>query len=299
MTNDIQMTTATTASNFKMVRVPGTAHQLSSSKVTGKKILIVDDSVVILRTLSAKLRANGYEVFTAVDGSEAVSTVRRERPELILLDINFPPDVAHGGGVPWDGFLIMSWLRRMDEALNTPIIIITGSDQDSCRDRCTAAGVAGFFKKPLNSEELLRAIGNVLAPQAANPVASTSKTVLFIDDETDWRFMAGIYLKDSGFHVLSASNGTDGLARLREAKPDLVLLDLNLAGESGLEVMQVLKAESPGVRIVLYTGMDHDEQSIQGMLRLGADQYLRKGTMGEMLKVVQAALAETAQRSAN
>src|SRR5689334_12871467 len=79
---------------------------------TGKKILIVDDSLIILKTLSIKLKAAGYQVFTAVDGSEAVSTVRRERPHLILLDIGFPPDVGHGGGVAWDGFLIMTWLRR-------------------------------------------------------------------------------------------------------------------------------------------------------------------------------------------
>ncbi len=265
---------------------------------TGKKILIVDDSVVILKTLSTKLRANGYQVFTAMDGSEGVSTVRRERPDLILLDINFPPDVGHGGGVPWDGFLIMNWLRRMDEALHTPIIIITGTDPAASKDRCAAAGVSGFFKKPLNTEELLGAIGKILGtPEEATPASrpSATKTVLFIDDENDWRFMAGIYLKDAGFTVVAASNGAEALARLRESKPDVVLLDLNLTSESGLEVMQLLKAQRPDLRVVLYTGMHHDEQSIQGMLRLGAHQYLRKGTMGEMLKAVQAAVADEAQ----
>src|SRR5215467_1987686 len=101
--------------------------------VSGKKILIVDDSVIILKTLSAKLRSSGYQVFTAADGSQAVSTVRRERPDLILLDINFPPDVGHGGGVAWDGFLIMNWLRRMDEAVNTPVVIITGGAIEESR----------------------------------------------------------------------------------------------------------------------------------------------------------------------
>src|SRR5438552_130966 len=86
-----------------------------------KKILVVDDSAIIRKTLSMKLKASGYEVLTAEDGSVAVSTARRERPDLILLDISFPPDVAHGGGVPWDGFLIMGWLKRMDEAKDIPI----------------------------------------------------------------------------------------------------------------------------------------------------------------------------------
>src|SRR5437773_140530 len=87
----------------------------------GHKILVVDDNKVILKILSMKLGASGYQVITAEDGSGAVNAVRTQKPDLILLDINFPPDVAHGGGVPWDGFRIMDWVRRLDEAKNIPI----------------------------------------------------------------------------------------------------------------------------------------------------------------------------------
>jgi two-component system response regulator (stage 0 sporulation protein F) len=257
----------------------------------GKKILIVDDSIVIVKTLSAKLRMNGYTVTTAMEGSEAVSTVRRERPDAILLDINFPPDVAHGGGVAWDGFLIMSWLRRMDEAVNTPVIIITGADQET-RDRCLKAGVAGYFQKPINHDELLavleRLIGN---NKGANESPKGRKTVLLVDDEQDWRFMAGLYMKDAGLEVLTAAGGTEALEKIRGARPDLVLLDLNLAGESGLEVLKRLKEQQPSLRVILYTGMEHDKESVEGMLRLGAYRYVRKSTMGEMLKAVQDAFA--------
>src|SRR5436190_5344991 len=99
-----------------------------------KKILVVDDSTIILKALSMKLKTAGYAVLTAQDGSEAVSLARRERPDLILLDISFPPDVGHGGGVPWDGFLIMGWLRRMDELKNVPIVIITGADPEKYKE---------------------------------------------------------------------------------------------------------------------------------------------------------------------
>ena len=59
----------------------------------------------------------------------------------------------------------------------------------------------------------------------------------------------------------------------------------------GLEVLRLLKAQRPNLRVVLYTGMDHNQEEIEGMLRLGAHQYLRKSTMGEMLKAVQSAVA--------
>jgi CheY-like chemotaxis protein len=132
-----------------------------------KKILVVDDSVIILKTLSMKLKSQGYDVLTAEDGSVAVSTARREKPDLILLDITFPPDVAHGGGVPWDGFLIMDWLRRMDEAKDIPVFIITGGDPERFKARSMAAGAAGFFRKPINNDELLVAIRQELGEEGA------------------------------------------------------------------------------------------------------------------------------------
>ena len=131
-----------------------------------KKILIVDDDAVIVNGLSLNLKANGYDVFTSADGSEAVSTVRREKPDLILLDITFPPDVAHGGGLAWDGFAIISWLRRLDEAKTTPIFIITGSESSKSKDRSLAVGAVGFFQKPINSNDLIAAIRKVLGQES-------------------------------------------------------------------------------------------------------------------------------------
>lgn len=140
-----------------------------------KRILVVDDSPIILKTLSMKLKSSGYEVLTALDGGTAVSTVRRERPDLILLDITFPPDVAHGGGVAWDGFLIMDWLKRMDELKDIPIFIITGGDANQYRDRSLASGALAFFQKPINNDELMAAIQQTIGPAedgAPNPPAA-------------------------------------------------------------------------------------------------------------------------------
>jgi CheY-like chemotaxis protein len=136
-----------------------------------KKVLIVDDNIVIVKTLSMKLTAQGYEVVTALDGGEAVSTARREKPDLILLDISFPPDVGHGGGVAWDGFLIMSWLQRLEEAKHIPIIVITGGDPAKLKERALAAGAISFFRKPINPEELLAVMARTLGTSVGQPQA--------------------------------------------------------------------------------------------------------------------------------
>lgn len=136
--------------------------------INRKRILVVDDNAVIVRALSIKLESAGFSVLKAEDGSEAVSLARQEKPDLIILDIIFPPDVAHGGGVPWDGFLIIDWLRRMDEAKDTPIIVISGGDAKEFKDRSVAAGAVAYFQKPINHTELLSAIRNVLEPVPKN-----------------------------------------------------------------------------------------------------------------------------------
>ena len=129
---------------------------------SGKKILVVDDDEVILRTLSITLSSNGYYAFLAADGPEAVRVVTREKPDLILLDLVFPVDAANVGGALQDGFFIIQWLRRMGQAENIPIIVISGDSSTKDRERALEAGAAGFFTKPIDHSALLDAIHKVL-----------------------------------------------------------------------------------------------------------------------------------------
>jgi CheY-like chemotaxis protein len=120
-----------------------------------KKILVVDDNEIVVKTLTLKLQGAGYEVIVAMDGAEAVAAARKETPDLILLDIFFPPDV---GSVPWDGFRIMEWFHRLDVARKIPIIVITGSEDPKSRDRATNSGAVAFFQKPIEHDNLLKVI---------------------------------------------------------------------------------------------------------------------------------------------
>ncbi len=119
--------------------------------LTQKKILVVDDDAVVIKSLSIKLQANGFHVLTAKDGGTAIRTVRTERPDLILLDITFPADV---NTVSWDGFLIMEWLKRLEEADNVPVVIISSGNSEKCKLRAREAGAAAFFHKPICHDEL-------------------------------------------------------------------------------------------------------------------------------------------------
>jgi len=154
------------------VAIARNAHRTNSSRLllTGTatrkthKILIVDDDQVILKALSLKLSANGFEVFTAADGSDAIAAMREAKPDLVLLDINFPPDVFHPAGVAWDGFQLMTWLR-MVAGKAIPIILMTAGEADDQRNAALAAGANEFFQKPFQPAALLAAVKRALENQ--------------------------------------------------------------------------------------------------------------------------------------
>src|SRR5260370_863568 len=97
---------------FAPAAQPDTATGLTIKRP--RKILVVDDDPTVLKPLSLKLSSRGYAVTTAVDGSSAIGAVRDEHPDLVVLDLSFPPDIASGGRVTWDGFQIMCWLRGLN-----------------------------------------------------------------------------------------------------------------------------------------------------------------------------------------
>jgi DNA-binding response OmpR family regulator len=113
-----------------------------------------------------------------------------------------------------------------------------------------------------------------------------SRKVLFIDDDPHWREIAAVALADAGHDVLTAADATEGMQKSEGGEIGLIVLDLNLAGESGLMLMKYLNRNHPGVPILLFTGMEHDDAAVRTMLEQGADQYLQKRSVDELIVTV-------------
>lgn len=120
-----------------------------------KKILVVDDDQVILKAMSLLLTAKGYQVMTADCGADAISLLGRDRPDLVLLDLDFPPDPASALA---DGFLTLDWARRFGIAHQLPVIIISSLDPEQYKKRAEASGVSAVFRKPVDERKLLETI---------------------------------------------------------------------------------------------------------------------------------------------
>jgi DNA-binding response OmpR family regulator len=110
--------------------------------------------------------------------------------------------------------------------------------------------------------------------------------VLFIDDDPAWREIAGTSLQDAGYSVVVAKDASEAMQIGQGLNLGLIILDLNLDGESGLNFMKYLRHNHPDVPILLYTGMEHDDTTVRAMIDQGADQYLRKGSPEELIVTV-------------
>ena len=276
----------------------GVGHQSSSAQEqTGRKvILVVDDNLVFQKAMVMKLRAFGYDVMTAEDGSAALGAIARLKPDLILLDLNFPPDVANGGGLGWDGFLILRWLRRTQEAVNVPVIAVTGGDLNLYREHCKEAGILDLLAKPLDHDQLLTRIrallnqaGQETKPPPPAPNFQTVRRILFVDDDSPWRQMAIEHLKRQGYEVVTTDTGEGALSEAARTRPDLIILDLKLEKETALRVMVLLLAAHPTVPLLVYAGLALAPETKRELLSLGVSQIMQKRSMEELLAAVRVA----------
>ena len=103
-----------------------------------KKILIIEDDLDLAKALTKRLEANSYEIVCAFDAISATEVARKEKPDLIILDIGLP------GG---DGFVVKKRLDMYASLSDIPIIVITGQDVTSIFERSVKANVEAFFQK--------------------------------------------------------------------------------------------------------------------------------------------------------
>jgi DNA-binding response OmpR family regulator len=261
-----------------------------------KVILVVDDSLVFQRAMLMKLRSYGYDVMTAEDGSAALAAIGRLKPDLILLDLNFPPDVANGGGLAWDGFLILRWLRRTREAVDVPVIAVTGGDLNLYREHCKEAGILDLLPKPVDHELLVTRIRAVLKqgetetkPPPPPPNFQPVRRILFVDDDSPWHQMAVANLSQQGYEVVTTNTAEGALSEAARVRPDLMILDLKLEKETGLNVMVLLLAAHPSVPLLVYAGLGLGQEGKRELMNLGVFQIMQKRSMEELLTAVRLA----------
>jgi len=141
-------------------------------------------------------------------------------------------------------------------------------------------GLNERFPTPLG-RSLLLALG-MLSERAMK------ERILIVDDEAQIREVLSMYFSRQGYETFTASNTDETLRIVSESKVDVVILDIGLADEDGLKLLEQLKRDFPDLRVIMLTGMGFVDDLLQEATQKGADGYVSKVLpMDELLASVQ------------
>jgi DNA-binding response OmpR family regulator len=126
--------------------------------MSGKKVLVVDDEPFILRSLTFVLRKEGFEVFEATNGEEALERIRAERPQLVLLDVMMPKK---------NGYEVLQEVKGDAELKDTYVVMLTAKGQEADRVKGMALGVDEYMTKPFSPLKIVERAKAVLADSPA------------------------------------------------------------------------------------------------------------------------------------
>lgn len=119
----------------------------------GKTVLVVEDDSKLLLGLQKRLMHAGYQVLTAMDGTEALALAREEVVDAISLDVRLSGDI--------DGLEVAAALQKDPRTARIPILFVTGSANDQFDSRCKAVGGRYFISKPYDPDLLIQTLRGI------------------------------------------------------------------------------------------------------------------------------------------
>ena len=118
-----------------------------------KRILVVDDEAELVKAVQVRLKHEGHEVLTARDGQEGLEKARKEKPDLIILDLMLPK---------MDGYKVCGLLKADTRYSKIPIIMFTARAQESDVKMGKEVGANAYITKPFEHQVLLDKIAELL-----------------------------------------------------------------------------------------------------------------------------------------
>lgn len=243
------------------------------------RVLIVEDNAMNRELMDYLLRAFAFETLKAVDGAIGLEIARRERPDLIVCDVQMPV---------LDGYAFAHEAKSDALLRDIPLVAVTAFAMVGDRDRMLAHGFDGYIPKPIEPLAFIQAINATLpvpmratgAPQPppthASRLPSTGTTVLVLDDTPMNLELKRGLLQPHGYTVVTADTPTLALRLAQEHRPALIISDVGMSEGSGFDFIRAVKAD-PLLRdtpFIFLSSTHWNEASRTLGLQLGAFRYL-------------------------
>ena len=181
-----------------------------------KTILVVDDDANIRELLRQSLQNQDYAVREAKNGLDAISQIKTEKPDLIILDVMMPQI---------NGFDTAAIIKNDPITMDIPIIMLSIFED---KERGYRLGIDRYMTKPIESNKLMKEIGLLLSQ------GSSAKKVLVVDTTASTLLTLSEILKAQGYNVVEASNGEECIEKALSIKPDMIIVDSVLSQQHDL-----------------------------------------------------------------
>jgi len=242
-------------------------------------VLVVDDDPTVRGLMERYLTREGYAVITAENGIEGLARAREIHPCAITLDVMMP-DI--------DGWTVLAALKGDPSLADIPVILVTIVDE---KQRGYTLGATDYLIKPVDRERLTAVLRSLCGRSAGR--------LLLVEDDDTARALIRPAVEREGWEVVEATNGRVALERLKEARPDAIILDLMMPEMDGFEFLAELRkrAEWRHIPVVVVTAKDLTEEDHR-RLNGEVERILQKDapTRDDMLREVSATLTGCIER---
>jgi CheY-like chemotaxis protein len=244
----------------------------------GETILVVEDQAEVRRYVCSVLESCGYAVVEAPDAETAMDALGAVRVDLLLTDLMMPKVGGRDLAV-----------RARQSCPDLKVLYISALSGELPEDEM-AAPRSGFLAKPFRPEQLAVKLRQLLD----NPRGRAR--ILVVDDEAAVRRLLRRILERDGYEVLEAANGRLAVEQICAGPVDLVITDLVMPEQEGIETIQQLRRDYPALGIIALSGAGQGTY-LAVTAALGADRSLAKPVLPELLLAeVERVLEERSRR---
>ncbi len=252
------------------------------------RVLIIDDRHSLVWFIQRILQQAGYDVISAYDGTDGLRKARQEKPDLIILDTVMPR---------MNGFEVYHQLQMDNDTSGIPVLFLTieegldkkklevpqprrlrRSSRPQRRPDNKGEAITDFLTKPFTAEQITAKVRTMLQSSQSGAEQATTNAgkplILIVDDARSLVLLAERTLQKEGYDVITAYDGLDGLQKVRDEKPDLIILDIVMPGLDGIQALKFIRKYS-GTPILMLTS-ESEISIVKKALDLGADGYIVK-----------------------
>lgn len=234
-----------------------------SSQTQNYQILIIDDDLVLAEALLTEAKLWRMQAEIANNLSQARHKLSFQRPDLILLDLNFPQEGENG-------LKLLAELQKVNPPI--PTIVLTAHKSLKKRVKVARLGAKGFLQKPISPRKVMETITQVLQ-ECSFPTAK----LMIVDDDRNLLEFIKASLEPCGFQLTLLDNSKQFWHTLEKVRPDLLILDVEMPEFSGLDLCQVVRNDPQWNTLpILFISAHTETKTIKEGWQVGADDYIHK-----------------------